>query len=202
MEEEKIDVKKELFSWIRLIVVAVAIAVVLNNFVLGGIEILSGSMENNMKKGDKLMGARFSYWFSDPERGDIVFFNYPVDDAKGIKNEFVKRVIGLPGDTIVIEDGKIYINGSDEPLDEPYLKEEWVDDNTGYHFEVPEGCYFMMGDNRNCSLDGRFWDEEALDEGVAETQEEAEQFRYVKRKQIFAKALFRYWPLNEFRVYK
>ena len=89
-----------------------------------------------------------SYTFGEPERGDIAIFVYPDDAYKGITTYYVKRVIGMPGDTIDIIDGKIYINGSDTPLDEPYLHEE-MEEEPPQHYEVPEGSYFMIGDNRN-----------------------------------------------------
>ncbi len=94
---------------------------------------------------------------------------------------YVKRVIGLPGDTIDIEDGKIYINGSTEPLQEDYLKEEWTVATGPYTFEVPEGSYFMMGDNRNDSWDARYWSN-----------------TYVTKDKILGKALFTYWPFAHF----
>ena len=90
---------------------------------------------------------------------------------------YVKRVIGLPGETVEVKDGKVYINGSDTPLDEPYLPEPMEGSYGPY--EVPEGCYFMMGDNRNNSLDARFWDN-----------------KFVAKNKIVAKVLFCYYPFN------
>ena len=91
--------------------------------------------------------------------------------------QYIKRVIGLPGDTIVIKNGEIYLNGSEEPLAEPYLAETWTEENDGMTFEVPEKCYFMLGDNRNYSEDSRYWKNP-----------------YVQREEILAKAVFRYFP--------
>lgn len=99
-------------------------------------------------------------------------FEYPVDE----KQTYIKRVIGLPGETVEIRDGHIYIDGSEKPLEEDYLKETWIWENDGYTFEVPEGCYFVLGDNRNDSEDGRLWANEAIKEGLASTPEEAKQY--------------------------
>ena len=91
-----------------------------------------------------------AYTFGDPKRGDVAFF-YPVDEPNKI---FLKRVIGLPGDHVVVKAGSVYIN--DEQLDEPYLAEEMSDYLDG-EWDVPSGKYFMMGDNRNNSDDSRLW---------------------------------------------
>ena len=112
----------------------------------------------------------------DPQRGDIAIFIYPDDEAKGIKTYYVKRIIGMPGDTIDIVDGKVYLNGSDTPLDEPYLHEP-MEPEEPQHYEVPDGCYFMLGDNRNYSNDARRWTH-----------------KYVKRDKLVAKVLFQYFP--------
>ena len=108
--------------------------------------------------------------------GDIAIFIYPDDEAKGIKTYYVKRIIGMPGDTIDIVDGKVYLNGSDTPLDEPYLHEP-MEPEEPQHYEVPDGCYFMLGDNRNYSNDARRWTH-----------------KYVKRDKLVAKVLFQYFP--------
>ena len=121
----------------------------------------------------RVIGSRLSYIRSDPKRGDVVIFHFP-DDPTG-KMYYVKRVIGLPGETVNIVDGKVYINGSDTPLDEPYLAEPMEGSYGPY--TVPEGCYFMLGDNRNNSQDARFW-----------------QNKYVAKDKIIAKVLFSYYP--------
>ena len=111
------SVAGEFLSWVITIVAAVLIAMFLNRFVLINAEIPSGSMENTIMTGDKLIGFRWSYLFSGPERGDIIIFKFPDDESQN----YVKRVIGCPGDTVKIEDGKVYVNG--ELLEEDYLKE-------------------------------------------------------------------------------
>lgn len=190
--EQKVEPKtnwiKELISWFLMVVVILGIVWVLTNFIIVNARIPSGSMENTIMTGDRLIGTRFSYWFKGPERGDIALFYWPVDP----KTIYIKRVIGLPGETVTIKEGKIYINDSREPLKEDYLKEEWVEENDGMTFKVPEGCYFMLGDNRNNSQDSRYWAEVAMDYGVAKNEEEAEKYTYVKKSAFIGKAAFRY----------
>ncbi|MCI6139367.1 MAG: signal peptidase I [Clostridiaceae bacterium] len=172
-EEEPFSWKREIISWIQIIVAAVAIALVLNNFVIANSRVPTGSMEKTIMAKSRVIGSRLSYIRSDPKRGDVVIFHFP-DDPTG-KMYYVKRVIGLPGETVNIVDGKVYIDGSDTPLDEPYLAEPMEGSYGPY--TVPEGCYFMLGDNRNNSQDARFW-----------------QNKYVAKDKIIAKVLFSYYP--------
>ncbi|MGP1441944.1 MAG: signal peptidase I [Anaerovoracaceae bacterium] len=183
------SVGREIFGWIKTVIIVVVITMLLTRFVIISAKVPSGSMENTIMTGDRLIGARFLYWFDDPERGDIVLFQYPVDPDI----LYIKRCIGLPGETVELRNGKIYINGSETPLEEDYLKEEWTVKNDGLVFHVPDDCYLMLGDNRNNSSDSRYWAYEALMEGVASTDEEAEKYAYVKRSQIRAKAVFKYF---------
>ena len=171
-EKKQGGLGKEIFEWVKIIVSAALIAFVLNTFIIANSEVPSGSMENTIMTGDRVIGSRLSYHFEDPKRGDIAIFRFPDNE----KIYYVKRIIGLPGETVDIVDGKVYINGSDEPLDEPYIREPMIPEEP-MHFEVPENCYFMMGDNRNYSMDARRWEN-----------------TYVKRDKIIAKVLFRYFP--------
>lgn len=171
-EKKQGGLGKEIFEWVKIIVSAALIAFVLNTFIIANSEVPSGSMENTIMTGDRVIGSRLSYRFEDPKRGDIAIFRFPDNE----KIYYVKRIIGLPGETVDIVDGKVYINGSDEPLDEPYIREPMIPE-APTHFEVPENSYFMMGDNRNYSMDARRWEN-----------------TYVKREKIIAKVLFRYFP--------
>ena len=132
-------------------------------------EVPTGSMEHTIEVDDCIMGFRLAYLFSEPERGDIVIFPWPDDP----EITYVKRIIGLPGETVEIKDGSVFINGV--ALQEGYLKEEMLGKFGPY--EVPEGSYFMLGDNRNTSADSRRWEN-----------------TYLKREDIEAKVLFRYSP--------
>ncbi|HBI74433.1 MAG TPA: signal peptidase I [Lachnospiraceae bacterium] len=150
------QVLKEAFSWIMVLVVAVAIAFLINRFVIFKVAVPTGSMENTILVDDKVVTFRLSYLFHDPERGDIVVFPFPDNE----KEDYIKRIIGLPGETVEGKAGLVYING--EPLEEPYVKEKINRDFGPY--EVPEDHYFMMGDNRNESQDSRYWDNKFLAE--------------------------------------
>ena len=165
-------------EWILIIAIALGAALFINFVIIINSVVPSGSMETTIMTNSRMMGLRVSYWFNDPERGDIVVFKYPDDPSEN----FVKRVIGLPGETVEIIHGVTYVDG--ERLDEPYLKETPIDRDFG-PFEVPEGHYFLMGDNRNNSNDARFWKN-----------------KYVPRNSILGKALFVYWPLNRIGALK
>lgn len=174
-EKEPINVKKEIFEWVKIIALAIVIAWVINSFIIANSKVPSGSMEKTIMTGDRIIGSRLSYKFGgEPERGDIVIFDHPIGPGEE-ETTLVKRIIGLPGETVDIRNNKIYINNSDEPLEEPYLWESMESED--YHFEVPEGCYLMLGDNRNNSADARYW-----------------QDPYVPEDKILAKVLFRYFP--------
>ena len=148
-------------------------------------KIPSGSMEKTIMTGDRLIGNRLAYTNGrKPKRGDIAVFRYPVDE----KELFIKRVIGEPGDTVKIKDGFVWING--KKLLESYTTEKWGDEEN-LTFKVPKNCYFMMGDNRNNSLDGRYWAEEALTSGLAKNEKEASKYSFVSKDKFVAKASFR-----------
>ncbi len=198
MKEEQIDKKneehggvlRELLSWVEVIVAAVLISFFLTHVVLVNSIVPTSSMETLISPGDRLFGNRLAYKFSDPERFDVVIFKYPVDEEE----KYIKRIIGLPGETVRIEDAKIYIDDASEPLEENYLPEEWVIENDGYEFEVPEDCYLMLGDNRNVSADARYWAQEAYDADLVDSIEEGEAYSYVHREALLGKAMFTYWP--------
>lgn len=183
-EDEIVDRKKkvwkEVFSWVRIIVIALVIALIINNFIIINANVPSGSMENTIMTGDRMIGLRTAYWFSSPKRGQVVIFKFPDNEDE----TFVKRVIGLPGETVHIKDGKIYINNSKKPLKENYLKEDWYEGNNyDKPFKVPKDSYFCMGDNRNVSNDARYWKK-----------------KYVKKNKILAKAEFVYWPWSNKKI--
>ncbi len=164
---------REIMEYVLLIGAVVAIAFLLETFVIINARIPSASMENTIMTSDRVFGNRLAYSNSDPERYDIVIFRYPDDESQ----LFIKRVIGLPGETVEIIDGKVYIDGSEEPLDDSFCPETPTGDFGPY--VVPEGCYFMLGDNRNHSRDSRYWTN-----------------TFVSEDAILGKAFFRYWPIT------
>jgi len=159
---------KEILSWFIVVAVAFLLALFINRFIIFKVIVPSGSMENTIMTGDKVFTFRLSYLFSDPERGDIVVFPYPDNEEV----DYIKRIIGLPGDKIEIRDGILYIN--DERYDEDYILEPMDEEDFG-PVVVPEDCYFMMGDNRNSSMDSRYWVN-----------------KFVERDKIKGKAIFKY----------
>ena len=171
--EEPFNLWKEILSLLGTMAVAAVAVLLLKEFVIINAFIPSGSMEHTISPGDRVIGNRLAYVVKEPERGDIVIFQYPDDETQ----LFVKRIIGLPGEKVTIEDAKVYIGGN--LLEEDYLKEEWTVDNGPYTFEVPEDCYLVLGDNRNNSKDARYWEN-----------------TYVEAEQILGEAGFRYWPFN------
>ncbi len=162
---------KEVWSWVKTIALALVLAFIINSFIIVNATVPTGSMENTIMPNDRIIALRLTYYFEKPERGDIVVFKYPDDESV----LYVKRVIGLPGETVDIRDGKVYIDGSETPLADEYVKETPLGDFGPY--EVPEGHYFMMGDNRNESKDSRYWDN-----------------TYVAENKILGKVYLKYFP--------
>lgn len=178
-DEENIDWKKEIKSWCVTLLITIVVVLVLKNYIIINASVPTGSMENTIMPGDNLFGFRIAYMFDEPERGDIIFFYFPDDESQ----KYVKRIVGLPGETVTIINGKIYIDGSQTPLEEPYLKEEWTRGIGPYEFVVPEDCYLVLGDNRNESADARYW-----------------KTPYVTKEKIIGKALFTYYPFDRWGV--
>ena len=173
------SVWKEIWDYAKIILVVFVIAFLLGHFVYINARVPSGSMEQTIMTGDRVFGNRLAYKNKEPERFDIVIFKYPDDPSQ----LFVKRVIGLPGETVNIVDGKVYINDSEEPLDDSFCPE--VPEGSFGPYEVPEGSYFMLGDNRNHSMDSRYW-----------------QNTFVEKDAILAQVAVRYWPLNKMGTVK
>lgn len=158
------------------IIVAFVIAIFIRTFFLGVYTIPSGSMLETLQIGDFILVNKLSYKFSDPKHDDIVVFEYPLNP----RLDYIKRVIGVPGDVIEIKDKVVYRNGEK-------LEPNYVQYRSGFNldiadnmpkFTVPEGFYFMMGDNRDNSEDSRFWG-------------------YVSKDAIVGKAFIIYWSWGE-----
>lgn len=175
-QKKKISAAKEVLSWVLTFALAIAAAFLIKNYLIINADVPTGSMENTIMPGDRLIGNRLAYIKEGPERGDVIIFHYPDNEEE----LYVKRVIGLPGDEVSIIDGEIFINGSSTPLQESYLKEQWVVATGPYLFDVPEDSYLVMGDNRNDSWDARYWDN-----------------TYVSREKILGKGEVIYWPVSD-----
>lgn len=150
------------------IVIIVAIVGIIRTFIVSPFQIEGNSMVNTLEHKEYIVINKFRYLFGEPQRGDIVVFRPPTDEAK----YYVKRVIGLPGDTVVVRDGKVFIREGkkgDVELNEPYLSDAnqgktyrfnsnggiSAGDTSEEVFEVPDGQYLVLGDNRQGSLDSR-----------------------------------------------
>jgi signal peptidase I len=146
VEPKKKDVKKEIMEWVKSILVALVIVAIVRTFLFTMIRVDGESMLESLQDGDRLASTIIDGKLFGYSRGDVVICTYP-----GADHYCVKRVIGLPGETISIEKGVVSIDGS--PLDEPYLTYRSKDSMDAY--QIPEGAYFVMGDNRPISLDSR-----------------------------------------------
>lgn len=149
--------KSFLRDLLEVIVASVVLFLLLNNFVADAREIPSPSMVPTINVGDRLMVEKVSLHFTDIKRGDIVVFAPPPNI--NVKDDLIKRVIGLPGDEVKIRNRVVYINNI--PLNEPYITDKPRQDFGPV--KVPPSRYFMMGDNRNNSYDSRFWGTVARD---------------------------------------
>ena len=182
---------RELLGYVKLIVIVVAITLVINNVVLINAKIPSPSMEKTLMVKDRLFGFRLAYGinlnlfgyeisekFKDPERFDIVIFKYPDDESR----LFIKRVIGLPGETVQIKNGQIYID--DKPLEaDRGLNQVSLAGLAENPVVLDEDEYFLLGDNRDSSEDSRFV-----------------KIGNVKRKQIRGKVWLRLIPFIDFKL--
>jgi len=164
-------------SLLRELVEVVVLAVILYfgiSFAVQAVHVEGLSMFATLDDNDYLIANKIDYRLHAPQRGDIIILRPPTDNSK----DFIKRIIALPGERLLISDGIVYING--HKLDEPYLPEAWTTLNNwgGPDGEVvPPNDYFVMGDNRNRSQDSRI-------------------FGFIGRDRIDGKAWFRIWPLN------
>ena len=147
-EKQKKSLKQEIFEWIMVFVVAAAIAFPVRTFIFEPVRVDGSSMLNTLTDSEFMIATKFDYLFSDPERFDIVICNYP-NTSDGMYR--VKRVIGLPGETIELRMGELYVNG--EHVEQNF---DMTENRTNFGpISVPEDSYFVLGDNRNNSKDSR-----------------------------------------------
>lgn len=173
----KIDDTKDFFKeLISIVLVALVMAMLLRTFIVEGRVIPSGSMLPTIQLQDRVMVNKFIYYFKKPQRGDIIVFQPPLKSSE----DYIKRLIGLPGDKVEVRDSIVFIN--DQPLNEPYINEP-----PNYNFGptiVPQNSLFVMGDNRNSSFDSHLWN------------------AWLTQDKVKGKAFFRYWPPSRMGVLK
>ncbi len=170
--------KKVILEWFCTIALAIFLSLVVKNYIAEARWIPSESMLPTIRAGDRLLVDKITYKFKEIERGDIVVFKPPPSAIINKDEVFIKRVIALPGETISIKNGVVFINGA--PLAEPYINEE-PRKNFG-PLTIPDNHIFVMGDNRNYSYDSRFWGPLPIDN-------------------LIGKAELRYFPLTTIRTF-
>ncbi len=163
--------KAILFDWGKTIVLSIVIALVIRVTIVGAYYVPTGSMKPTIGIGDRLLGCKFLYWFTEPAAGDIVVFK-PPEAAHTDVPRFVKRVVATEGDVVEIKDGALYIN--ETRRDEPYAASPFY---RLLPIHVPKGQLFVLGDNRNNSADGHIWG-------------------FLPKENVEAKIVFRFWPLT------
>lgn len=157
------------FDTLKALFLSLLIVLPIRFFIFQPFMVQGASMEPNFSSGDYLIVDEISFRFRQPERGEVIVFKYPVNPSQ----KFIKRIIGLPGETVEIKDGKVYING--KLLPESYLSFAITFPNL--KFTLKENEYFVLGDNRTASLDSRV-------------------FGAVKREEIIGRALIKVFNLN------
>jgi len=164
---------KEVWEWVRSIIIAIIIALLFRVFIIEHFLVDGQSMQPTLEHNERILVNKFIYRFGEPEHKEIIVFEY--EDTR----DFIKRVVGIEGDTVRIKDNILYIN--DEPVEEPYIQKNSVDDYGPV--TVPEGHYFVLGDNRANSRDSRYDD-----------------VGFVSEEEIKGRAALVFWPFEEFRV--
>ena len=165
--------QRDLRGWTRDLAVALGFALVIIIFLYQPVKVEGTSMAPLLSDQERIFINKFVYHFEPIERGDVVVFWYPLDRSKS----FIKRVIGLPGDTIEIRDGRLYLNGQE--MSEPYVPSNYLDESSYAARTLGPDEYFVMGDHRDSSNDSRM-------------------FGPVPRQYIYGKAVFAYWPTDHF----
>lgn len=164
--------KGVMHSWLRDLVVSVIVSAFIIIFLYQPVRVEGTSMLPRLEDQDRLFINKMAYRVGDIQRGDVVVFLYPHDHEKS----YIKRVIALPGDTLQIDHGQVYVNG--KQVAEPYVPARFEDDRSQPAMAVPVHEYFVMGDHRSISSDSR-------------------DFGPVDRDLIYGKAAFVYWPMDQ-----
>ncbi len=174
-----------ILEFIQSIVLALSVFVLLYLFVAQPNEVKGSSMYPNFENGEYLLTDKLTYQFSEPQRGDVVVFKAPsTEPCSEDECEYIKRIIGVAGDRVMVEGGQVFLNG--QQLDQSFLPKDFVTDpgsfaQEGLEVEVPQGSFLVFGDNRSHSRDGR-------------------EFGPIDRKLILGKAFFKYWPVSSIGI--
>jgi signal peptidase I len=157
--------RRALVEWVVVVVVALVAALLIKTFAIQAFYIPSPSMVPTLEPGDRVLVNKLSYDFHSVHIGDIVVFRRPPADTTLGIDDLIKRVVALPGQTIYVNDCRVYVNGKEES--QPYLPKGWQNPNSEYcttwttdlpnPYKVPAGDFFVMGDNRKDSYDSRYW---------------------------------------------
>ena len=158
--------------WLRDLIISVGISILIITFLYQPVRVEGTSMLPRLEDHDRLFINKFVYHIESIQRGDIVVFHYPRDPEKS----YIKRVVGLPGDRIWINQGRVWVNGV--AVDESYVPDRYRDSRSMAELVIPEESYFVMGDHRSISSDSR-------------------EFGPVERDLIYGKAVFVYWPAKD-----
>ncbi|MBV8674205.1 MAG: signal peptidase I [Acidobacteriaceae bacterium] len=161
--------------WVRDVLISVAASFMIITFLYQPVRVEGTSMQPQLRDQDRLFINKFVYRFEKISRGDVVVFHYPRDPEKS----YIKRVIALPGDSLRIDAGRVYVNG--ERIDEDYVPHVYRDVRSMPEIVIPQDHYFVMGDHRSISSDSR-------------------DFGPVARDLIYGKAAFVYWPADDLGV--
>lgn len=163
----------EVRYWLRDLILSLLLAFIVIVFLYQPVQVEGTSMMPRLVNHERIFINKFVYHFEAIQRGDIVVFWYPLDPSKS----YIKRVLGLPGETVSIREGRVYVNG--DPLKEPYLPAQYFDHQSYAATVVPPDHYYVLGDHRESSNDSRVWGP-------------------VDRRYIYGKAVFVYWPFSQF----
>ncbi len=179
------------------LIAVVLVFCILRPFVIQAFFIPSGSMEPTLQEGDRILVNKFIYYFKEPKVGDIIVFDAPPAALQGSpRKDFIKRVVGVPGDRIAVKDQKLYRNG--KPVAEPYIKDapsyDWPENaDMGAEITVPPGDLLVFGDNRNDSNDGHRWD-------IITADGRHEPRPFLPRVNVLGRAMLIFWPPSRVSV--
>jgi signal peptidase I len=171
-EQPQAHVRGVMHSWLRDLVISVVVSAIIIIFLYQPVRVEGTSMLPVLEDQDRLFINKLAYRVGEIHRGDVVVFLYPHDHEKS----YIKRVIALPGDTLRIDHGQVYVN--DARVEESYVPRQFEDDRSQPEMTVPQHEYFVMGDHRSVSSDSR-------------------DFGPVDRELIYGKAAFVYWPMDQ-----